>query len=458
MDVDADDAGETLEAVLAGLADGKVSPCYLIYGEDDYRVGDALARITDTLVPPSDRDLNLFQVDGEREDAGWLCESLLTAPLIPGRKMIIVRNTQLFHSRATLPDLIQKIRDNLDGNPARAASCFMQFLKITGWDLDELNGGGWRKITDDEWRTTVSGDSGEDRERWFPRIIDFCAGGMGDVKEEPDRTDRLCEILTGGLPPGNHLILTAVTADKRKRLFKVISEAGKVLHFPLIKGEAKQKQVLVAQAAELLARSGKRMSSGAWLVLGEKTGFHLRESLAAIEKLVSYTGDRTTVDDTDVEDVVGKTKEERIFDLTALIAQRKLDKSLITLTQLLEQGVHHLPILSMLAREIRFLLYAKLFIISGKLASFHPEMDYGRFQRTVYPTIKAWTAPGSKKESSLAGQHPYVIYIALKNSARFSRESLLRSMEELLEIDIAFKTTAKEPKFMLERFLTHVCS
>ncbi|MBI4634343.1 MAG: hypothetical protein HY742_10680 [Deltaproteobacteria bacterium] len=457
MDVHADDTGETLEAVLAGLADGNICPCYLIYGEDEYRVGDALTRIADALVLPADRDLNLFQVDGEREDLGWLCESLLTAPLIPGRKVIVVRNTQLFHSRATLAELIRKIRDNLDDNAARAASCFMQFLKITGWTLDELSGGGWRKITDDEWRATVPGDDGEDREQWFPRIVDFCAGGKGEVKEEPDRTDRLCEILTGGLPPGNHLILTAMTADKRKRLFKVISEVGKVLHFPLLKGGSRQKQALMTLAAELLVPSGKKMSPGAWLALGEKTGFQLREALAAVEKLVSYTGARTTIEERDVEEAVGTTKEERVFDLTALVAEKKLDKSLVTLTHLLEQGVHHLPILSMLAREIRFLLYAKIFIMSGKLPSFRPEMDYGRFQRTVYPTIKAWIAPGSKKESGLAGQHPYAIYLALKNSARFSRESLLRAMEELLEIDIAFKTTAKEPKLMLERFLTRVC-
>lgn len=454
MDIHADDTGETLEAVLAG---GEVAPCYLIYGEDDYRAGDALNRIVNRLVLPADRDLNLFPVDGEQEDLTWLCETLLTLPLIPRRKVIVVRNTQLFHSRATLPDIIRKIRDHLDNNPARAASYFMEFLKITGWKLDELSDGGWRNVSDEEWRATVAGDSGEDRETWFPRIIDFSSGGGWEVKEAPDRTDRLCEILTDGLPPGNHLILTAVSVDKRKRLFKVLSEVGKVLHFPSLKGESRQKQVLMVQAAELLAQSGKRMSPGAWLVLGEKTGFNLRESLAGIETLVSYTGDRATIEDADVEDVVRTTKEERVFDLTALIAEKNLAPALITLTHLLEQGVHHLLILSMLAREIRLLLYAKVFIMSGKLALFRPDMDYGRFQRTVYPAIKEWSTPGSRKESGLAGQHPYVIYNALKNSARFSREDLLRSLEELLEMDIAFKTTAKEPKFMLERFLMRLC-
>ena len=457
MDMHADDTGETLEAVLAGVADGEVSPCYLIYGEDDYRVGDALNKIVDKLVLPADRDLNLSQMDGEQEEVNRLCESLLTLPLLPRRSVIVVKNTRLFHSRATLPEIIQKIRDTLDNQPARAASHFRQFLKITGWSLDELGDGGWRSITDEEWRAMTAGDGGEDRETWLPRIIDVCAGKEEKAGEAPDGTDRLCEILTGGLPPENHLILTAMAADKRKRLFKVISEVGKVLYFPLLKGESRQKQALMAQAAELLARGGKKMSPGAWLVLGEKTGFHLRESLAAIEALVIYAGDRATIEEGDVAQVVSKTKEERVFDLTALIAEKQLEKSLTTLTHLLEQGVHHLPILSMLTREIRLLLHAKIFILSGKLSSFSPDMDYGRFQRTVYPEIKAWSAPGSKKESGLAGQHPYVIYNTLKNSARFSRAALLLHMEELLKMDIAFKTTAQEPKFMLERFVTRVC-
>ncbi len=370
MKMQADDSSETLDAVLGSLSRGDIAPCYLIYGEDDYRVGDALGRIVEGIMPPPDRDLNLFLMDGEQEDVNRLCESLLTLPLDPGRKIVAVKNTRLFHSRAALPDLVRKIRESLDADPDRAASCFMQFLNITGWKLDELKDGGWRRITDEEWRAAVAGDGGDDREEWLPRAVDAASAVGADEREakgDAGGTDRLCEILTTGLPPGNHLILTATAADKRKRLFKVISEEGKVLHFPFLKGESRQKQVLMSQAAGLLSRAGKRMSPSAWLVLGNKTAFNLRESLAAIEKLVSYTGDRETIEDADVEAVVTKTREEKVFDLTAVIAERKLNPALAVLTHLLEQGVHPLLILSMLTREIRNLLYAKLFILSGKL-------------------------------------------------------------------------------------------
>jgi hypothetical protein len=31
-------------------------------------------------------------------------------------------------------------------------------------------------------------------------------------------------------------------------------------------------------------------------------------------------------------------------------------------------------------------------------------------------------------------------------------------LEDLVDMDIAFKTTTKEPKFMLERFIVDVCT
>ncbi|MGZ6224111.1 MAG: hypothetical protein ACXWMH_01185, partial [Syntrophales bacterium] len=74
----------------------------------------------------------------------------------------------------------------------------------------------------------------------------------------------------------------------------------------------------------------------------------------------------------------------------------------------------------------------------------------------VYPAILQWRSDKGRKVG-LDGQHPYVIYNAVKNSYRFSYERLLKFLEDLVDMDIAFKTTTKEPKFMLERFIVDVC-
>jgi hypothetical protein len=69
--------GASLEAVLAELKRGKTVPCYLLCGEEEFRLRDALEKITAALIPDAgDREFNLFVTDGEREDVGSLCESL----------------------------------------------------------------------------------------------------------------------------------------------------------------------------------------------------------------------------------------------------------------------------------------------------------------------------------------------------------------------------------------------
>ena len=55
-------------------------------------------------------------------------------------------------------------------------------------------------------------------------------------------------------------------------------------------------------------------------------------------------------------------------------------------------------------------------------------------------------------------QNPYVIYNALKNSCRFSHDSLVGYLEDLVNMDLALKSTAGNPRFLLERFVMKVCS
>jgi DNA polymerase-3 subunit delta len=172
--------------------------------------------------------------------------------------------------------------------------------------------------------------------------------------------------------------------------------------------------------------------------------------MIALEKLMTFVGEKAMIEAEDVEAVIGMTKEETVFHLTAAVMEKNLPKSLLTLKDLLDQGDHPLMILAILAREVRLLLHAKLLLSSGQLGAYKPGMDYPPFQKIIYPNIK-----------SLGGSstpHPYVIYQALKNSHRFSRERLIEYLDALVDIDLALKTTAKDPRLMLERFLLRVCS
>ena len=448
----------TLEQVIAGLKKGKVAPCYLLYGEEEYLLGEALQQILDVIVPVADRDFGLFFIDGGNEDIDLLKDHLLTPSLLGGPKVVVVKNTTIFQSRENLGDLIRKIRDNIDGSPDKAAKYFLAFLKVSGFAWEDIRGAGWQKITDEQWRKAVDEDSGGDRDKWLPRMVEICESQGWMLDNIKDLSDHLEELLANGFPAGNCLILTAETADKRKKIFKVIDKAGIVLHFGVIKGESATGEVFKLEAKKLLGRNGKGLAPSAWIALGKKTGFQLRPSLNELQKLIAFVGDRSVIEEKDVEDVVGKTKEDSIFDLTTALAEKNAQAALIALKAMLDQGMHHLMILTMISREIRMLLQASLLVRSGKLPRFNSNMEYGTFQKNIYPAVTGLASGVSRKDDLLVNKHPFVIYNALRHCGRFPYPVLVNYLDDLLNMDRAMKSSATDPQLLLERFLIKACA
>lgn len=448
----------TLEKAMADLKKGKVASCYLLYGEEEYLLQETLQQILDIIIPPADRDFGLFYLDGDHTDIELLKDHLLAPSLLGGKKVVVVKNTTIFQSRENLGDLIQKIRDNIDEHPDKAAKYFLTFLKISGFAWEDMQGAGWQKISDEQWRKAVEEDSGEDRNRWLPRVIEICTNRGWISGSVVDPSEQLEKFLLQGLPAENCLILTAEAVDKRKRIFKVIDKTGMVLHFGEIRGEAATKEALKLEAQKLLTQYGKTMAPAAWIALGKKTGFELRPSLNELQKLMSFVGARTVIEEKDVDAVVGKTSEDSIFDLTAALAEKNAVAALSALKALLDQGTHHLMILTMISREIRLLLQASLLIRSGKLPRFAPNIEYSSFQKNIYPAAARLASDVSRKEDLLVHKHPFVIFNALRNCSRFSYPVLVNYLDDLVDMDRAMKSSATDPQLLLERFLVKACA
>ncbi|OPY87404.1 MAG: DNA polymerase III subunit delta [Syntrophaceae bacterium PtaU1.Bin231] len=449
----------SLEQVLDDLREGTARPCYLLYGEEEYRLKSAVDRILDGLLPSPERDLQLFVTEGEDEDIDRICESLLTPSLFPGRKVLLVRETRLLSSADTSSDRVRKIRDLADQDSSRAAREFLRLIRPAGWSLEDLTGGGWQRIPEARWREVLGEEAAGALRTWLPKVLAACEELPGKSAPPAENDERLVQLLLGGLPEQNHLILTASSADRRKRLFKAIAQCGAVLHFPREKKESVQKGQLREEARQLLQTAGKELSPPAWESLGRKTGFDLRTSINALRQLIVYAGDRPVIEPADVEALIGKTREESVFDLTDALSKKDAVRSLSLLGELLRQGVHHLMILSLMTREIRHLFQARIFLGEGGFASaFDAGMEYPAFVRKVYPLFRdRFSSPAAKKSGSLADSHPFVVFQALKRCRSFSSDDLAGFLEELLRLDVAFKSTAADPQLSLERFLLRVC-
>ena len=448
----------TLEKVIADLNKGIIAPCYLLYGEEEYLISGTLQQMLDTMIPEADRDFGLFLLDGDNTDFDSLMDNLLTPSLLGGRKVIVVRNTTLFQSRENLTDLISKIRVNMDERPQKAAKYFLVFLKLAGFAWEDVQGTGWSKITDEQWHKVVEGDVGDDRTKWLPKIIDICTSLNLTSTGIDDKAEQLGELIAQGLPAGNCLILTAETVDKRKKVFKIIAQTGEVVYFGKTLKESAQKGNLIKEAQKLLQKYDKKLTEAAWTALGKKTGWELRRSMVELEKLIFFAVDRHIIEENDVEEVVGRTREESIFDLTSALGEKNQLAALSALKALLDQGMHHLMILSMLIREIRFLLQARILVDAKKLPLFKINMEFGWFQKNVYPTLNEMAQPFVKIDGLIFSQHPFVVYNAWRNCGRFSYRSLVNFLDELLEIDRAFKSSATDPQLLLESFLIKACA
>ncbi|MBP9014249.1 MAG: DNA polymerase III subunit delta [Smithella sp.] len=447
-----------MEKIYNNLKRGVVAPCYLLYGEEEYLIKEALGKILDMIIPEADRDFGLFYLEGENTDMDSLIDNVLTPSLFGNRKVIVVRDTNIFTSKEDLVKLIDKIRTNIDENQIKAARYFLTFLKIVGFTLEDLQGSGWQKITDDDWIEMVKGDSGEDRQKWLPRILEICqASGLTDASVS-DKTEKLEEIIKEGMPAGNCLIFTAESVDKRKKIYKTIAERGVVQEFVRVKKETARREILQKEAQNLLDSCGKKMSPAAWMALGRKTGFDFRRSMSELEKLISFVGDRALIDKDDIEEAVGRTKEDDIFALTNSLSEKNQLAALEALKHLLDQGEHHLAILTMVSREIRLLLQARVLVDSGKLPKFNQSMEYGWFQNILYPAFNELNPSGVKREGLIFSQHPFSVYNAMRNCVRFTTVRLIALMEELLNLERSLKTSGTtHPQLLLENFLIKSC-
>ncbi|HEU19702.1 MAG TPA: DNA polymerase III subunit delta [Deltaproteobacteria bacterium] len=449
--------GQTLLSVLDDIKNGRCVSCYLLYGDEEFRIKEALNRIIDALLPSENRDFNLFLLDGDRTDFDAICESVMTPPLLPGRKVIAVTNSPLFASQASLPDIVKSIISSIDKDPAKAVKAFGVMLHMTGWTLEELQGDGWQRIPDDVWNDAMGTEADVGREKWLPKVLEIAGRTGVDIRPARNEAALFEQILTKGFPDGNYLILTTAFVDKRKKIFKMLAEHGVCLSFSKARGEDELKRLFLQTARDILDKSGKKLTTKAITALGNRTGFDLRETMGAVEALITHAGDAVTIDEDDVENLIEKTKEDSIFDLTAALANRNVQKALKTYRDLVNHGVHHLVVLMMIGREIRMLLQAKLLFRTGLLTSFTPHMTFSQFRHSVLSHLQQVNDQEGVKKRSILGQHPYAMYNVFKHAGNFSYDELTTYMDSIGALDIALKTTGKNPDLLIERLLIEMC-
>ena len=478
-----------LETYLQGQGDKPFFPVYLIFG-DDLLIKGAFEMLLNALLPASKRSINYEPLDGTHENIHELINRVNTFSLLPGKKVIALRESRIFYARQDKDQILENAKGAFeDDNLKKAAGHLLNLMGIFNLSFEDMEPSSRQK-------SLGTGNRFGSDDLWLDEIIDYCLQHDLTVPAARDDCGILQQAVEKGFPQSNHLIITTDTVDRRRGLFKTLASKGMVVDCSVPKGmrradQMAQESIMVEKMDSILANSGKTMDRLAYLALYEMTGFDLRTFCNNLEKLISWVGERVEITIKDVESVLERTKTDPIYELTNALADRKAESALFFLDSILSSGVHPLQVLAAMVNQIRKLLLAKDFVKSPRGKVWQSACPYDYFQKTILPAIVEYdrellkllddwqtmlsvgpssqntgSSPKGKKTKRKVStdlliaknpRNPYPVYLLFKKSDRFSRNMLINAMEVLAEVDRRLKTSTQSPKLVLEKAILGIC-
>ena len=222
------------------------------------------------------------------------------------------------------------------------------------------------------------------------------------------------------------LVFTANSADKRKKLYKTVEKKGQIIQFTPLKG--KELNDWITGKAHRLA---KKIAPAAMAGLVTAVGSNLRLLENELGKLALYVDGRNEITAADIEVMVSKTVESSIFDMVDAVGERRANRALQIIREIIFYGEPPIKILHMIVRQFRIITVSKEMTKQGY------------------------------SEKQVAGKihvHPFVAQKCVRQGSNFTEEELHQALFKLLDVDEAMKTGKQEPVLALERLIVELCS
>jgi DNA polymerase-3 subunit delta len=255
------------------------------------------------------------------------------------------------------------------------------------------------------------------------------------------------------------LLVSAGKVDRRKTFFKTLEKIGTVENFEALSGDDRD----WAERAEAVARSavrqrGKEISEEALAELVARVGPHPRQLENETEKLALFIGGRAVIEFADVAASCSRNKTARAFALGDALGDRDLPRLLKRLDEELwemkfDSQKSPIGLLYGLISKVRAMLMLKEMLREGWIK---PETDYNRFKAQL-ARVPAGSVPADKRFNPLA-LNPYVLFRALPQAKKYSREELVRAMDLLLRCNRRLVSTGLDKAFMLQQIIVEIAA
>lgn len=438
--------------LLAAINKGQASPIYLVIG-DRFLCQTTVQDLLNALLPdPGQRSQNCRSIDGTAENPETTLRQLRTHSLFPGRQVFKVTDSLLFSSKSDAKALWGKASKAYEvGDSKLAARLLSKMLAMAEIKPSEI-----LNLSAAEWKTQLAFER-PDNISWLKEILaeQASANGTGPIESTGggDIVERFTQAFEAGIPAKNILIMTAETVDRRKRFFKFIKEHCTVIDLEAdLAGNttaARKEQDLVIRnlVSDTLKRYGKTMPEAVMSSLLERVGFHPVAAVMETEKIALYAGDSRSISMQDLDTMIGRTRETALYEFNEAFAGRDLDKILIRLGRLLEDGMHSLAIVAGLRNHIKKLLLVAA--IERLPEPVYSAQQYGAFQKDYLPRLKATLKNWPK---ALDG-HPYALHMTFRQAEKFSVLELQKALAQLLEAEYRLKGSQLPASLIIENFL-----
>ena len=219
--------------------------------------------------------------------------------------------------------------------------------------------------------------------------------------------------------------------DSKRRLVKLLKRDAQIIEATTPK-EQDLKRYFASQAQELdLQFVGDSLDQ---LLL--KSGYDFGELQKNLALLQAYKEDgQITLQD--IKEVVPKSLQDNIFDLTQMILKRQIDQARNLVKDLRLQGEDEIKLIAILLGQFRMFSQVKIF------------SEEGQSESQIVASL-----------SELSGRkvNPYQVKFALRDSRRLSLSFLKQAMTTFIETDYAIKSGTYEKDYLFDLALLKVAN
>lgn len=253
-------------------------------------------------------------------------------------------------------------------------------------------------------------------------VKDQSVFASGKAVKVEHQTERLLAYMDN--PMDTSIVVFLVQMDKldeRKKTVKKAKTSGAVLPFlPLSAGE------LTLWVRKETEKHRCEIGDDAINAVLSSAGTNLQTLSVEIEKCCLFTGTGGTIVVDTVKSLIAKNTEQNVFQLVEDIINRRLDRALNTLDELLKQKEEPIKIMALIVRQLRIMIQVK-------------ELTDRSFSQ--------------QQAASQLGLHPYAVKMAYEQARDYDVNMLTQWIAEAAELDFEIKSGRVEKTLGLELFM-----